>query len=301
MDVHQIRCFVAVAEELHFERAARRLDLTPSPVSRQVRLLERELRTDLFVREHHKVSLTDAGEAFLPPARDALRAFERLSTIPLPGIVRPDDLRFKIGATPVINGRFSQQLAQLVRQVVPDGTVELILKMSEDLVCDLSNGKLDLALILAPVNRSDIEWVDVSDCQTYAVLPSTDDLATLGSVSLSDLRQYEFVMTTSKGNPFLMNSLRQRAQSAGIRKIVELDTTDYVQAFSHLALGKRFTTYFKTDESSLPELHGDVTAIPLEDLGLKVSVGIAWNEHRCTEGDGNPHLRRIIQEIPSIG
>jgi DNA-binding transcriptional LysR family regulator len=300
VDVHQIRCFVAVAEELHFEHAARRLDLTPSPVSRQVRLLERELRTDLFVRKHHNVSLTDAGEAFLPPARDALRAFDRLSNITLPGTVHPDSLRFKIGATPVINARFSRQLAELVRQLIPESTVDLTLKVTEDLVRDLSSGKLDLAIIWAPVNRSGIEWVDICDFQPHVVLPSSDDLATLKSISLTDIRQYEFVMPTSKGNPFMMNSLRQRMQLAGIRKTTELETTDYVQLFSHLALGKRFTVYFKTDDSPILELKGDATAIPLNDLELKASVGIAWNEQRCAAGEGNPHLRRIIQEIPSL-
>ena len=72
----QVRCFVAVAEELHFDRAAERLNLTQSPVSRQVQKLERELGAQLLVRGHRPLALTPAGEAFLRASRELLRAVE---------------------------------------------------------------------------------------------------------------------------------------------------------------------------------------------------------------------------------
>jgi DNA-binding transcriptional LysR family regulator len=78
VDIQQLRCFLAVAEELHFGRAAQRLHLTPSPVSRAVRDLECELGADLFVRTHHHVELTPAGRLLAVRGAAVVADFERL-------------------------------------------------------------------------------------------------------------------------------------------------------------------------------------------------------------------------------
>jgi DNA-binding transcriptional LysR family regulator len=74
MELRHLEYFVAVAEELSFTRAARRLHVVQSAVSSAIQSLERELRAALFDRDRHKVALTDAGEALLPEARATLAA-----------------------------------------------------------------------------------------------------------------------------------------------------------------------------------------------------------------------------------
>jgi DNA-binding transcriptional LysR family regulator len=69
MELQQLRCFVAVAEELHFGRAARRLELLPSALGRHIRLLEEDLSTRLLARTTRSVALTDDGAALLEEAR----------------------------------------------------------------------------------------------------------------------------------------------------------------------------------------------------------------------------------------
>ena len=75
-ELHQLRCFVVVAEELHFGRAAQRLHMTQPPLSRQIQLLESRLGVRLLVRSSRSVTLTSAGRSFLSDARHILRLAE---------------------------------------------------------------------------------------------------------------------------------------------------------------------------------------------------------------------------------
>src|SRR5258708_16023311 len=72
MDLHQLRCFVAAAEELHFGKAAQRLDMLPSALGRFIRLLEEDLGTRLMTRTTRSVALTDDGTVLLEKANTLL-------------------------------------------------------------------------------------------------------------------------------------------------------------------------------------------------------------------------------------
>jgi DNA-binding transcriptional LysR family regulator len=144
--LHHLRYFVAIAERLSFSRAAEDLDVTQPSLSRQMRDLERELGAPLFNREGRSISLTAAGQAFLPAARAALQETER-------GRRRVRDVLDARGGTLIIGS--SPQTAATVlapllgrwRRAHPGVEVRVVEDGAFELIAMLEDGRLDLAVV----------------------------------------------------------------------------------------------------------------------------------------------------------
>lgn len=145
MDLRQMEVVVAVAEEGGFSAAARRLHVVQSAVSTTVRALERELGASLFHRTTHRVSLTPAGQAFLPAARAALQAAEQaraavdLTKAELRGEIA-------IGVMQGLHTGLAQALAAF-RHQHPQVTIRLRQAPADDLLQALRDATLDVAVV----------------------------------------------------------------------------------------------------------------------------------------------------------
>ena len=145
MELRQMEVVAAVAEEGGFSAAARRLHVVQSAVSATVRGLERELGARLFQRTTHRVSLTPAGEAFLPAARAALQAAEQARTAV--ALVK-GELRgqIRVGVMQGLYGGLSQALAAFHQQH-PGVVVTLRQAAADDIRRALQAGTVDLAVV----------------------------------------------------------------------------------------------------------------------------------------------------------
>jgi len=145
MDLRQMEVVVAVAEEGGFSAAARRLHVVQSAVSTTVRALERELGAPLFHRTTHRVSLTPAGQAFLPAARAALQAAEqaRAAVDLVKGELRGE---ITIGVMQGLYTGLAQALAAF-RHQHPQVTVRLRQAPADDLLQALRDGTTDVAVV----------------------------------------------------------------------------------------------------------------------------------------------------------
>jgi DNA-binding transcriptional LysR family regulator len=150
--LEQVRGFVAVADELHFGRAAAKLKMTQPPLSRQIQKLERAVGAQLLARDNRRVTLTPAGQVFLIEARRLLALVEvapdlaRRVSSGYSGLVR-------IGFTAAsAYGLLGQLLNRLSREL-PDLAIDLSEMVTRAQIAGLANEKIDLGLARPPFDR----------------------------------------------------------------------------------------------------------------------------------------------------
>ncbi|MCM3920541.1 LysR family transcriptional regulator [Frankia sp. AiPs1] len=185
LEVRQLRYFVAVAEELHFGRAAERLGMAQPPLSRAIRELERHLGVQLLERTTRQVALTPAGEVFLHDARTALDAVTaagrraRHAGQPTPSLRVALKADFDAGLLPRILAAFQGEDAAL--------PVELLLGGRGEQVPALRDGRADVALLPAPFDDRDLDVEPLVTEPRLLALAADDPLAARSTLCLADL------------------------------------------------------------------------------------------------------------------
>ena len=187
LELRQLRYFVAVAEELHFGRAAERLHISQSPLSRAIRELERELGVVLFVRTTRRVELTPAGIALLERARRALVEVD----------LAIDETRRAAEAGPGVvtigHGPLSRAAAIRIVEAVAAGRPDLKLRLEEDVTPELLRRVATRELAAAVVfetpeaaHRHRIRIDALRDEPLLAALPATHRFANSEAIAVRD-------------------------------------------------------------------------------------------------------------------
>lgn len=187
MELRHLRYFVAVAEELHFGRAARRLAVSQPPLSAQIRDLERELATALFVRSHHRVELTDAGRALLPRARDVLGRVGAFAA-EAASVARGEHGVVTIGYTTTATYELLPRLLARLRTHDRGITVRLEEMASPSQPGALADGRIDLGIACLPVIAPRTTAEPLIHEQITLAIPTRHPLARRARIRLADLR-----------------------------------------------------------------------------------------------------------------
>ena len=157
-EISQLRCFVAVAEELHFTRAAERLNMTQPPLSRQIRLLEHSVGVILIERSSRAVTLTAAGKAFLPEATRILRLAQE-AAVKARRTARGEQGMLSIGFSAASGYSLLPEVVRGIRQACPEVALNLKELVSTAQVEALNAGEIDLALMRPHTINSELESV----------------------------------------------------------------------------------------------------------------------------------------------
>lgn len=193
MQIQQLTYFVAVALNQHFTRAADETGVSQPTLSKQIRVLENSLGTPLFTRDRGPIELTTAGEALLPHAQRILIEVEAAERTvgEVAGLRRG---RVRLGATPsMCDGLLPEVLSQFHRQH-PDIEMEVHEGGSRVLTRELVEGRLDVALLIAPLQAVDTDIETTPVLRERLVLASHRDADVPDHLSIADLEGLPLVM-----------------------------------------------------------------------------------------------------------
>ncbi|MDQ0776877.1 DNA-binding transcriptional LysR family regulator [Streptomyces aurantiacus] len=283
LDPRLLRAFLAVAEDLHFTRAAARLYVAQQALSRDIRRLEREVGAGLFVRTTRQVALTTDGERLLPYARRALEAQDEL----LAAFGRADagrPLLVDVNSPGLVSGR----VLDLARELVPD--CELMARFESGLTgaaAELLAGRLDVSFGrfagLAPAIRARLEQQPVRYEPMAVVLPEDHHLAALDAVPLDALAgERVYAGAGNPRTPEWTDLARQLFEGRGIEVAAPAPLAVGTEEFRRVMAKTRTPVLAVVD---FPAMSGS-TLRPLVDPVPLSPVSLVWRKglvHRGVE------------------
>lgn len=217
IDFTRLKYFVAVADELHFTRAAEKLMITPPPLSKQIKLLEKELGGELFERGYHEVRLSPLGQQLIGPAREILRQVEDFTAAALRGVRGLAPLR--VSATAYAPSDLLGQLEAVIAGL--PGPVEFSMPGSAaEVTATLIAGRAELGVIHLPATDKRLRSRVVATYQGGIAVRFDDPLADRDVVSIEELRDREVAIDFARPNPVVLAGLTRRLNRRGVHRIV---------------------------------------------------------------------------------
>ena len=294
LELRHLRYFVAVAEELHFGRAAERLHIAQPPLSRQVRDLEEEIGAPLFDRVARGVELTAAGRAFLPEARLTLAQAERAQRTALRA-AKGEIGRLRVGfveaATysailPNVLGFFRMHLPQIGLSLFEMSSIE-----QEEAFRD---GRIDLGMLDNPPLDAG-RWLNVESVYAdplVAALPDSHDLATRARIALADLADDPFVLFPRGGAPRLYDEFIASCRAAGFSPRVVQQAAGWhtLAGLVGAGVGTGFVPQSLADAQRQGIVYRKVRG-----LTVAVAMSAVWKK-----GDKSPVRERFVTALRAV-
>jgi len=217
MDLHQLRCFVAAADQLHFGRAAQQLGMLPAAFSRHIRLLEESLGTRLMARTTRNVSLTDDGQALLEEAKRLLAQADAIAAR-FQARVRNRASVLRVGAIDTAAAGLLPTLLHDFRQRRPDVAVQLMEDKTIRLLPRLLSGRVDLAFVRPPETPDKrIEFLFLLHETAVVAVSTGHALAGRKRLSLRDLSDQPMILPERRSRPHSHDVTIKLFAEAGLR------------------------------------------------------------------------------------
>ncbi len=290
MELRHLRYFVAVAEDLHFGRAAGRLNTSQSSLSQQIRNLEKELKVDLLCRVKRHVELTPAGSRFLREARGILAAAERAAGLARE-TAREESRKFAIGISPETDWAFLGKALRLFGEQAP--AVEILFQNlpPEAQIERLRAGRIDIGFVGLPVDAEGIVSEVTGRERLVAAIPQAHPMARSARISLRDLSGEAYTLWPRHLSPGRYDQLSSIFKSAGFGPPITMEgglpSTQTVLGMVAAGL-----TVALVDPAIKQRTVPGVVFRAIEDRGLFTESGVIYRRE-----DPSPLLASFLHEV----
>ena len=214
MDLRALNSFAVVAEELHFRKAAARLNVTQPSLSMRIQALEREVGVSLLERDRRSVRLTEAGRAFLGLAQAAVRSGAE-AVAQARRAARGEIGRLRFGFTALTSYAGMPELVQRFRLACPDIRIDLVQADSASLESALLAEEIDIALLHPPLMKPGLTLKHLEPEDLILAIPSSHELAKLKAVPLRRLAKQPFLIGPRHIGPHLYDQIIQACRRTG--------------------------------------------------------------------------------------
>jgi DNA-binding transcriptional LysR family regulator len=285
----QLAGFIAVAEELHFGRAAERLNMTQPPLSRQIQKLEKIIGTELLERDNRKVQLTAAGRAFLDEARRLMALADR-APVTARRIATGRSGLLRIGFTAASGFSILGPLLEEIAEIVPDVDIDLQELVTGEQIQGLLTGGLDLGLARPPFDRDIFDSHLLYREAMVLAVPSDHRLAELSRpIADSDLKDEPLIMHSPTKATYFYDLV---VRMFPIQHSNVIHTVSQILTMVSLVAARRGVA-FVPHSATLLAIKG-VEFLPLAGMESEqpVELHAIWN--RKIE---KPALRRLLQDL----
>lgn len=288
-ELGQLNCFVAVATELNFRRAAIRLNMTQPPLSRKIQLLEHQLGVLLLERTNRSVQLTAAGRAFFIEAQSLLE-HARLAALSAQKIAQGDIGSVSVSFVSSAVYEFLPNIIVKVQTEHPDIDISLKEMTTFEQLDALRTRRIDLGIVRSPLDQQGFE-TECLMCEPFVLaMPRKHPMATATRLTLSDLDNQPFIMYSFSGwRPFYeLLSGMFRAANVTPKHVQFIDSTltilALVNAGMGMALVPKSASYVRFD---------DVVFRQIElDPGIRSELYLMWRDD-----NDNPAFPVMLEAI----
>lgn len=272
MEFRQLRYFVTVAQELHFGRAAERLDITQPALSKQIRVLENKIGVQLFIRTKRTVNLTPAGEVFLTQAQQLLQQAD--NAIALTKRTALGEVgRLTVGFTATATYTVLPELIGRFQSCYPQVEIEMFELSTEAQVTALNQHEIDLGFLHPPIDSRGLEIYPLLSEKFVVVLPSQHHLLDKQLLSLQDLAQESFILHPRSEGKFLYDEFFKLCRQTGFKPKIVKEVGSHQTRICFVAAGMGITFI----PAGLQTLIGDnLVCKPIKDVPLKLEFAVAW-------------------------
>ncbi|MEO1478422.1 MAG: LysR substrate-binding domain-containing protein [Bacteroidota bacterium] len=297
MELRQLACFVAVAEERHFGRAAERVHLSQSALSRQIQHLEADLGTQLLDRSTRRATLTASGQAFLRDAREVLRWADRARESARDAAGgRTGTLRLGFVSSAAV--QLLPTVLRAFREGAAQASVHLVERFPDEVLDALRAREVDLGLSRGPFEDTDGLVVEpLAEEPLVALLPRQHRLAAYDTVPLSALAAEPFVLPPRHHAQGFVRVLYALCGSVGFAPRVVEETEPMATIVAFVAAGMGVTI---APASVGARAQGHLVGRPLSGVPPHVTATTALS-FVWRDGDLPPVADRFRREAAALG